>query len=86
MELLYSEECPYCRTAAGVVRTLDIPGWVETVPIESMRGEAMVQQHHGEYVHTPHLFTEERVYYGVGTTAKGVVKEYAKTAWDAVTP
>lgn len=74
MELLYSRECPYCRKAAWVVNVVDVTGAVETVALESEEGTKMVIDHHGEYLHAPHLFTDSLVYYGVGPTAKALGK------------
>jgi len=78
LELIFSSECPYCRAAARAVRAVDIGGHVELTPIESDRGERLVENHHGEYQHAPHLFTESLVYYGILPTAKGLVKEIPK--------
>lgn len=78
LELVYKGDCPYCRTVASVVRRLDIFENVETTTIESERGRTLVMGHHGEFVLSPHLFTEGLVYYGVRPTAKGLVKEYAR--------
>ena len=75
LELVFSSECPYCRAAARAVRAADVGGHVELTPIESERGERLVENHHNEYVHAPHLFTESTVYYGVGPTMRGLATE-----------
>jgi hypothetical protein len=77
-ELVYSGDCPYCRAIARGVETIDRRDTIETVPIENERGTELVTDHHGGYVHAPHLFTSELVYYGIVPTAKGTVKELAK--------
>lgn len=81
MILIYSESCWYCLTVARTINKMDVPNTVETVPIESDRGERMIEDHHNEYVHAPHLFTEDRVYYGVRPVATGLLKEYPGEAF-----
>lgn len=78
VELLYSGECPYCRGIARFIDAIDIGGKVDTTPLESERGERLVTECHGEYIHAPHLFTEGRVYYGVSPTARGLAIEVPK--------
>jgi len=75
LELVYSDECPYCRAAARAVGTADVGDRVRLTPIESDRGHRLVEDHHGEYLHAPHLFTESVVYFGVGPTMRGLAKE-----------
>jgi hypothetical protein len=58
--------------AASVVEGVDVGKNVETVPIESERAKEMIEDHHGEFVNSPHLFTEEMVYYGVAPVAKAL--------------
>ena len=70
--LIYKGECPYCRMAASVVEGADLGGNVETVPIESERATLLIEEHHGEFVNSPHLFTEDMVYYGVAPVAKAL--------------
>jgi len=72
MQLLYSDSCQYCRTAAAAVRAADLAGRVETLPLESERGRALVEDVHGEYLHSPHLLTDEMVYYGVGPVLRAL--------------
>lgn len=72
--LLYSGECPYCNAIGNAVDKLDRSGDIECLPIESEKGQDMVIEHHGEYVHAPHFFTDERVYFGVGPVAKQTIK------------
>lgn len=76
MELVYKEECPYCLFAADTISRLDAFDAIETTPIESARGRRLVEDHHGEYVESPHLFTDEYVYYGVIPVAKALPKSY----------
>lgn len=75
LELVYSGDCPYCRAAARVIDALDRGDRVTFTPIESERGTTLVTDHHNEFVHAPHLFTMERVYYGVGPTLRGLLTE-----------
>lgn len=70
--LIYKGECPYCRLAASTVEGADIFNNVETVPIESERAMLLIESHHGEFVNSPHLFTEDMVYYGVTPVAKAL--------------
>jgi predicted DCC family thiol-disulfide oxidoreductase YuxK len=79
LELVYSSDCPYCRAAVRAVRVADVRGEVRVTPIESERGERLVEDHHGEYRHVPHLFTEDLVYYGVGPTFRGLALELPAT-------
>lgn len=79
LELIYKGTCPYCRLAADTVSVVDVLGRVKTTRLESARGEALIIDHHGELVESPHLFTDEMAYFGVRPTATGLVKEYAKT-------
>ena len=78
IELLYSGECPYCRAVARFVNAVDVGGEIKTTPIESERGHELVENHHGEYVHAPHLFTDDIVYYGVKPVVKGMVRHVPK--------
>jgi predicted DCC family thiol-disulfide oxidoreductase YuxK len=78
MELVYKESCPYCRAIARGVDVADIPDRIRLTAIESERGRSLIEDHHGEYVEAPHLFTSDLVYYGVAPTAKGLAKEYPK--------
>jgi predicted DCC family thiol-disulfide oxidoreductase YuxK len=75
LELVYSSDCQYCRAAARAVSAADVTGHVRLTPIESERGERLVTDHHGEYSHAPHLFTESLVYYGVGPVLRGLARE-----------
>lgn len=70
MELVYSEECPFCRRIAAAVDALDPGGLVTLTPIESKRGRWLVNDHHGEFVHSPHLFTNSMVYFGIKPVAR----------------
>lgn len=70
MILVYSSDCGYCQAIKRAVAGLDVSNQVELVPIESDRGRQLVTDVHGEYVHSPHLLTDEYVYYGVGPVAK----------------
>lgn len=81
MILIYSETCPYCLMIGRAIDKLDVAGNVETLPIETDRAEKMIEDHHGEYIHAPHLFTEDRVYYGVRPVATGLLKEYPGEAF-----
>lgn len=76
--LLYSGDCPYCRAVSRVLKAIDFRGHIDHEPIESAKAGEMVKNHHGEYVHAPHLFTDDLVYYGITPTAVGVAKELAK--------
>lgn len=80
LELVYKGSCPYCQAVASAVEAVDVLGKVQTTEIESERGRRLVEKHHGEYVLSPHLFTDELVYYGVTPTAKGLLKEYIRPA------
>ncbi len=84
MELIYSDDCPYCRNIARAVSTLDLAGVVDTIPIESREGRLMVEKHHGRFVHSPHLFTDSAVYYGVSPVAKGLAREYPNEALNSI--
>lgn len=77
-ELIYSHECPYCRRIAMAVNAIDRNDDIRLTDIDSERGKQMIEDHHGEYIHAPHLFTEELVYYGVGPTARGLAKHFIK--------
>lgn len=74
VELVYSESCPYCLFAARTLGRIDVGGKVRLTPIESERGRELVEDHHGEYVHAPHLFTDDLVYYGIGPTLRGLAR------------
>lgn len=76
--LVYSGECPYCRTIAAAISAADVSGRIRTLPIEDGLGREMVEDHHGEYVHAPHLFTEEKVYFGIAPVARGLAEEVPK--------
>lgn len=86
LELLYSGECPICRSVAGALACFQLTGVLLLIPIESPRGQGMVKSHHGEYVHAPHLFTPERVYYGIGPVAKGLATELPKSLYSRYKP
>lgn len=75
LELVYSGECPYCRAAARGVSLVDVGDEVTLTEIESERGRALVEDHHDEYVHAPHLFTDTRAYFGIRPTLRGLVIE-----------
>lgn len=81
LELVFSETCPYCRGAARAVSLVDVGDRVDLTPIESERGRTLVEGHHNEFVHTPHLFTMNRVYYGIGPTLRGLVTELPREYW-----
>jgi len=79
-ELVYDGECPYCRAIARWVRTMDLRNRFRLTDINSGRGRLLVESHHSRFVDTPHLFTDELVYYGVKPTARGVFKELPRAA------
>jgi predicted DCC family thiol-disulfide oxidoreductase YuxK len=74
-ELIYDGSCPYCRSVASMVSAADIRNQFRLTDIESERGRELVTDHWDEFVHSPHLFTESYVYYGVGPVAKGVFRK-----------
>lgn len=76
LELIFKASCPYCTIAAGIVTRLDVLGKVRATPIETPRAQELIEDHHGEFVNSPHLFTPDYVYYGVSPTAVGLLKEY----------
>lgn len=63
--LLYSARCPYCRFVAAIIDRLPLWRDIDIHPIEADYGYDLVVEHHGEYVHAPHLFESDYVYYGV---------------------
>lgn len=75
MELVYSESCPYCRAIVRIVKALDRADEIHLTPIESLRGESLVADHHGKYVHAPHLFTDTHVFYGIKPVARKLARE-----------
>jgi len=78
MDLIYKASCDYCTAVASVVETIDVAGEIDTIPIESEEGRILIEAHHGEMVDSPHLFTDDRVYYGVGPTTRGIFVELPK--------
>lgn len=71
-ELIYDGECPYCRAIKAGIRASDIRGSITYTDINSPRGRALVEEHHGEFVDSPHLFTDQYVHYGVVPVARAV--------------
>ena len=70
--LIYKGSCPYCTMAASAVEGVDVGSNVETLAIETDRAREMIEDHHGEFVNSPHLFTDNMVYYGVSPVAKAL--------------
>lgn len=73
-DLVYKHSCPYCRAIVKVVKILDPAGVFTPVRLESDLGRNLIEDHHGEMVNSPHLFTDEYVYYGVKPVAKAVLR------------
>lgn len=70
VELVYDGDCPYCRRIASLIDGLDPGDMVRLTDIESERGRRLIEQQHGRFIHSPHLFTPEYAYYGLGPVAR----------------
>lgn len=78
-ELVYDGSCPYCRAISQAVGALDLRGSVTRTDINTERGRRIIEDHHGEFIDSPHLFTDRYVYYGVTPVAKALGVSLPKT-------